>query len=134
MITTKYFDGFEGESFVDIYYIDNIKNLSVGFSVWSVYFKELLKICYNETNFKRKDGLLTIYKKWDNYYKYYDAPSISFKAIKIKNIKVAINEISNFNANLVEFGGDSILSLKEDLMNFLNFAYYNNKTLFFRLH
>lgn len=91
MIDNKYYQGFEGELDVDIYYT-NDENEHIGFKLWEGYFENILSGVYHE-NYK-SDGLLNSYVLHEGWYD--EAPW------KVKNIFTAIAELNQYDENNIE--------------------------------
>ena len=116
MIDDKYFEGFEGEREVYIYYVDKKTQEKTGLLIWEGYFEFLLSACYFK-NFE-PGGLLECYFYVNGFYD--DSPW------KIKNILLVIKELNKFDVNNVESNdGDTInvlIKLRKEILSFLKKA------------
>ena len=124
MINTKYFDGFETEPYIIIYYFNY--NVKYSIQIWQGYFEILLEGCYKKI-FK-DDGLLLSYITTTGFYEQ--------EIFKIKNLKTVINELNDFNENNIEHSYElnnlikQVIELKNDLIYFFNVAINLGKEVF----
>ncbi|MGD1819842.1 MAG: hypothetical protein ACPKOI_08200 [Pleomorphochaeta sp.] len=122
MIDESFYDGYEGENEVVIYY--NQDRNKIGFKIWNGYFDNLLSGCYNAEI--HIDGLLICYQNQDGFY---DEQEWS-----IKNIDVVISELEKYSDNQVNSQSSVMLSMlpiiKDKLIRFLENAKKIKKTVY----
>ena len=119
MIETKYIQGFEEEGEVFGYSANKADNR--GLRIWEGYFENLLSGCYSE-HFQ-PGGLMECYCNQNGFYE--ESPW------KIKNLKVAINDLEGFKADNVETTipemKKTVLALKDELVSFIKEALENKR-------
>lgn len=126
MINTKYFNGFESEPDIMIYYVHS--NIEYAIQIWQGYFEILLEGCYKE-NFK-DDGLLLSYVTVTGFY--------DEEVFKIKNLKTVLNELNNFNIYNIEHFYElndlvkKVINLKNELISFFKSAQKLNEDVFIK--
>lgn len=99
MIDESFYDGYEGENEVVVYY--NQDSEKIGFKIWNGYFDNLLSGCYNAEI--HSDGLLICYQNQDGFY--------DEQGWSIKNIDVVISELENYSDDQVESESPVMLSM-----------------------
>lgn len=122
MIDESFYDGYEGENEVVVYY--NQDSEKIGFKIWNGYFDNLLSGCYNAEI--HTDGLLICYQKQDGFY--------DEQGWRIKNIDVVISELEKYSDDQVESQSSEMLSMlsiiKDKLIAFLEDAKKSKKIVY----
>lgn len=122
MIDESFYDGYEGENEVVVYY--NQDSEKIGFKIWNGYFDNLLSGCYDAEI--HTDGLLICYQNQDGFY--------DEQEWRIKNLDVVISELKKFSNNQVESQSSEILStlpiIKDKLVTLLENAKKSEKSVY----
>lgn len=123
MISEKYYDGFENEVEVVIYYYDSNNN-KLGIKIWEGYFENLLSGCFNGN--ANTGGLMESYITHEGFY--------DEKPWEIKNIQTAIYELERFDEGNVETENINIINIvkqiRGDLISLMKEALKNNISIY----
>lgn len=121
MVNNKYYNGFEGEPEVLIYFNGKDKE---GFRIWIGYFEYLLGASISEE--VKTGGILESYINQDGWY--------DESEWRIEDLQQAIFELEQFNIEKIESKEDSVIeilsNLQKDLLKLLKNALINSSLLF----
>lgn len=123
MINNKYYDGFEGEPEIVIYFKEGNKEKK-GFRIWIGYFEYLLGASLLKEI--KAGGILESYINQNGWY--------DESQWRIKDLHQAIFELEQFDVDKIESRENSVIEivsdLQNDLLKFMKNSLINSNLLF----
>lgn len=121
MLNKIYYTGYEGQGSVKIWSDEDGKEM--GFLIWIGFFETILQGCF-KLSFQ-KEGLIECYYNHNGFYDY---------KWKMFHPHIVLDELMNFNENLLETTDKEIIKtskeLIEQLISFINISIRNERNIY----